>query len=58
MSIDHADTHPEPPTDDPLDTVAENRDLFERIADADLPISDACQRALEKLDARNNGGGA
>jgi len=36
--------------DDPLEAVAENRELFERIADADLPISPACQRALDKLD--------
>ena len=36
--------------DDPLEEVAENRELFERIADADLPLSDACERALEKLD--------
>lgn len=44
-------------TDTPLDpeeeaaeTVEENRDLFERIADADLPISDDIERILELAD--------
>lgn len=43
-----------PAPDDPLEPVAERRDLFERIANSDLPLSEACQRALDELD--ENGG--
>jgi len=51
-STDHTDTLPTDSIDDenPLDEVAERRELFERIAQAGLPISPACERALEKLD--------
>lgn len=40
----------EPPAEDPLDAVEENRELLERIANSDVPLSGVCQRALDELD--------
>ncbi len=39
-------------------TVEEKRDLFERIADADLPISEDIERILELADGDRVDGGA
>lgn len=49
-STSHVDSE-EPTPDDPLEAVAENRDLLERIANSDVPLSGVCQRALDELDA-------
>lgn len=46
----------EPPEDDPLKPIRENRELYERVAEADLPISARIRRALEHLDADESGG--
>jgi len=34
----------------PEELIDEHRELFERIADADLPISDRIARALDRVD--------
>jgi hypothetical protein len=59
-STDHADALDPGETPDDPDTVAlervrENRELFERIANEDLPISPVCQRALDRLDDHDGG---
>lgn len=41
---------PTDPEEKAAETVEEKRDLFERIADADLPISEDIERALEIVD--------
>lgn len=41
---------PTDPKKKAAETVEENRDLFERLADANLPISDDIDRALEIVD--------
>lgn len=46
--VSRNDDPPEQP--DPEELVEENRELFERIADADLSVSDRVQRALDKVD--------
>lgn len=39
------------PETEAIETVEEKRDLFERIADADLPISKDIERVLELVEA-------
>lgn len=39
---------PEPP--DPFEVVEEHRELFERVAAADLPISERVRRVLDLAD--------
>lgn len=44
-------TSPTPdPTDEAAETVEENRELLERIANADLPISEDIERIIEIVD--------
>ncbi|MFC7202820.1 hypothetical protein ACFQJC_04785 [Haloferax namakaokahaiae] len=50
-SINPNDEAPSP--DDPVEIIEENRELFERVAAADVTISDRVQRALDYAD---NGG--
>ena len=38
------------PSDDPEEIVEENRELFERLANADLPASEYFENALKQLD--------
>lgn len=40
------------PDDDVVKTVRQHKDLLNRIADADLPVSDRVERALEKAGER------
>lgn len=47
MSMTETPTDPE---EKAAKTVEEKRDLFERIADADLPISEDIERVLEIAD--------
>lgn len=47
-TISDTDDPPEPT--DPEELIEENRDLIERIAAADLPISERLQRALDVVD--------
>lgn len=42
------DTPPE--HGDPADVLNANRDLWERIADSDLPLSEPVGKALEQID--------
>jgi hypothetical protein len=39
-----------PDTDDPEDLVEEHRDLIERVASADVSLSDRAQRVLDYVD--------
>lgn len=41
-------------SDDPVEVVEENRELFERLAESDLPVAKYAQRALDRLE---DGGG-
>lgn len=36
-----------------LDLLCEHRELFERLAESDLPISEDARRGLERLDAES-----
>ncbi|GAB3669621.1 hypothetical protein [Halopiger thermotolerans] len=47
MSTTESMTDPEA---EAAETVEEKRDLFERLADADLPISEDIERMLELVD--------
>lgn len=38
-----------------LDVIRKHRDLFERLAESDLPISQDAERGLARLDSSENG---
>jgi hypothetical protein len=44
-----------PDTDDPEDLVEEHRDLIERVASADVSLSDRAQRVLDHVDGDEGG---
>lgn len=43
------------PEDDPVELIDENKDLFERLADSDLPIAEDAERALELFNEQRGG---
>lgn len=47
---DFADRNDEIDPDDALEQIEENRDLYERIAAADLSVSEYYEQALERVD--------
>ncbi|WP_435075241.1 hypothetical protein [Halorubrum sp. HHNYT27] len=54
MRAVHIDELEEPSgTESPLETVRDHRELFERLADTDLPIAPYAQNALDKLEEGN-----
>lgn len=54
-SIPFDDTDIDP--DDPEAVIREHRELIERIADSDLPISDDMQRLIDYVEQNGGGGG-
>lgn len=44
-----------PDPDDPEDLVEEHRDLIERVASADVSLSDRAQRVLDYVDGDEDG---
>jgi len=42
--------YPTEPDSDPAKLIEEHRELYERIADADLPVSESIRRGLNKLE--------
>ena len=51
MSADYANGNGSESPPDPTDEIRENKDLFKRLAESDLPIADDCRRALELIEA-------
>lgn len=48
-------THDSSTTDDPLEKLAERRDIVEDIAEMDSPLGERARKALVLLDERQDG---